>query len=677
MMYYSSPQYTTWKDLCKSNRSFYYGDQLSSADSAVLAERGQYEIVVNKIRKAIRGIVGLLAASLPKYNVVSMIGDDAFDTYITTLSNRMLDWTWQNSGGIHFLQRAVKRAAVDNISYIHLMYTSTHKLAYELLSYDDVIVDPSSKHPTFDDAEQIVYMRKISVEKAKAIYKVGNDIVTDYTPVINTSGVDLVGSLSSFLDKVYDTSKRYVTVYECYRKIYLAASEDQPAAMRIMKETLVGYMHAYRQILPEEIRDYPIVPIYSEDTENPYKQGEVVFLKDLQQFINKCFGVVILNAQTLSNPKVFVKETDIPDNDIESFRNNYSNPGSISVLSQTSQPPMLVPGQPLNSAFYQLYMEASSQLEMATIPLQSMGFQDSKKTQQISALLEMRESVIDSYKDFMSNIELSMAQLGRVTLQYASAYLKGQRIIKLFGDKNDLMRIQLNSQRQLDINNPDAVAQWKAQQMEQGVPAEEIDSMLIEAEKDEAVARALMYYDNRARFSDCDIFVTMGSTTQTYESSMLRLMLELLDRGIVFPEDVLKHSPVSNKEELINKHNQVKQQQYQIEDLTRMNEELEKTVQTLTSETDKARRDVAFTEHQAKLYKIEVDKRAKEYLNKHLGKMMTRQEIEKLSHNLTTVLYEARSEIKDMVAEVRRGEIAPEQALAGFERLQYDLNNGE
>ena len=108
-----------------------------------------------------------------------------------------------------------------------------------------------------------------------------------------------------------------------------------------------------------------------------------------------------------------------------------------------------------------------------------------------------------------------------------------------------------------------------------------------------------------------------------------------------------------------------------------MNEELEGTVKSLMSETDKAKRDVALTQHQTKLYKIEVDKRAKEYLNKHLGKMMTRQEIEKLSKNLTAVLYEARSEIKDIVEDVRRGEIEPNTALAGFERFQNDLTNGE
>jgi len=59
----------------------------------------------------------------------------------------------------------------------------------------------------------------------------------------------------------------------------------------------------FRETLPKNITEYPIIPIYSEDTENPYKRGEVHFIKDLQKFINKSYGVVLHNAQLMGNPK--------------------------------------------------------------------------------------------------------------------------------------------------------------------------------------------------------------------------------------------------------------------------------------------------------------------------------------------------------------------------------------
>lgn len=670
LMYYSSSQYVSWKQQCTDNRAFYYGNQYSQPDSEVIAARGQYEIVVNKIRKAIRGIVGILASSLPKYKIVSAVGDDAFDNYITTLSNRILDWTWQNSGGVHLLQRATKRAAVDNISYIHVIYTMTKKIKYELLAYDDVIVDPASKHPTFDDAEQIVITKKIAVEKAKAIYKVGDDISIDFSPITAESSSDKVGALMDFLGKVYDTSKRYVTIYECYRKVYIRGMSNAPATTRIIKETMVGYRDMYREILPESIRDYPIVPVYSEDTENPYKQGEVAFLKDLQQFINKCFGVVILNAQTLSNPKIIVKETDIPNNDITAFTNNYANPGSVSVMSQNAMPPVVIPGQPLNSAFFQLYMEASAQLEAATIPREMMGF-DSKMAQKqsVSVLFEWRESVIDSYKDFMSNIELALAQLGRVSLQYAKAYLNGEFVIKVFGNRNDVQRVVLNQRRRVDLDNPEAVAQYKMQALQAGSTEEKVDTEILEARENDAVAKALYYYNNSTLYNDYDVFVTMGSTTQTYESMMLRVMLELADRQVVGPEEILRYAPVENKEELMLKYDTVRRQTYQIEDLTAQIEELESTVKKLSSDVDASEKKRIYTDHEAKLYKIEVDKRAKEYLNKHLSKMMTREQISKLSFDLSKILYDAKEAINEIVRDTQSGNIEPEIALQGIEIL--------
>ncbi len=674
-MYYSSAEWTTWKSQCNDNRAFYYGNQLSSSDSEAIAARGQYELVINKIRKAIRGIVGILASSLPKYKVISAIGDDAFDNYVTTLSGRILDWAWQNSGGVHLFQRATKRAAVDNISYLHVLFTQTKKIKYELLSYDDVIVDPASKHPTFDDAEQIVITKKIAVEKAKAIYKVGDDISTDFAPITQEASSDKVGDLMTFLGKVYDTSRRYVTIYECYRKVYIAGVGDGPATTRIIKETMVGYRDMYREILPEAIKDYPILPIYSEDTENPYKQGEVVFLKDLQQFINKCFGVVILNAQTLSNPKIVVKETDIPNNDITSFTNNYSNPGSVSVLSQNAMPPVIIPGQPLNNAFFQLYMEASAQLEQATIPREMMGFNDSKlaQRQSISVLLEMRESVIDSYKDFMSNIELTMAQLGRVTLQYARAYLTGEFVIKIFGNRGDTFRLVMNQKTQLDVDNPEAVMQYKMQAIQRGASEQEVDAEILEAQQNSAVSKALYYYNNSLALTDYDVYVIMGSTTQTYETMMLRVMLELADRQIVGPEEILRYAPVENREELIFKYSLSKRQQYQIEDLTEQVEELEKTIERLTKDMSMSERKQLMSEHQSRLYKIEVDARAKQYLNKHLSRMLSQKEIDKLAKNLAKALYDAKSEIDKVVTAVKKGEVPAEEAKIGLDIIKEQI----
>jgi len=669
MMYYETAEYNKWKTQCLSNRKFYYGDQLSAADAAKMAERGQFQMVVNKIRKSIRGLTGLLASSLPKYRVVSSFGDDAFDSYITDLSNRILDWAWQNSNGIHLFQRGIKRAAVDNISYLNVIYSMDKKIKMELLSYDDVMVDPSSKDPMFADAESIVIIKRISLEKAKTVYGIGQSIVMDSQAILNfASQSGTTEQVRIFLNKVYDVSKSYVLIYECYKKLSVKTDEGEWTT-QIMKETLVGFQHAYREFLPKDIHDYPIIPIYAEDTENPYKLGEVMFLKDLQQFINKCFGVVILNAQTLSNPKIVLKETDIPDGDVATFMNTYANPGSVSVLSQNAGEITVIPGQPLNNAFFQLYLEASGQLEQATIPNQVMGYNDSKKQQTPSDFLDIRESVIDAYKDFQSNIELSATQCGKVILQFAKAYLSGPQVIKVFGNKNDLHRLELNRQINLDLSDDLAVQKYKMWKMQQGTRPDVVEKEINDAKKDEAIAKALVYFDNSTDFVGYDVFVITGSTTQTYQSAMLRIMMELWRSQLVDATEVLKYAPVENKEELLYKYDTMRLLQSELESKQQMIDELQKTVDSLGGETEKSAKTAQMLEHKYKLYKIENDQRVKAYLNKHMSKIMSQREIEKFAQDLAKVLSDTEKQLTSLVNDVKVGEVSPEVALTGLQTL--------
>ena len=100
-------------------------------------------------------------------------------------------------------------------------------------------------------------------------------------------------------------------------------------------------------------------------------------------------------------------------------------------------------------------------------------------------------------------------------------------------------------------------------------------------------------------------------------------MLELADRQVVGPEEILRYAPVENKEELMLKYDTVRRQTYQIEDLTAQIEELESTVKKLSSDVDASEKKRIYTDHEAKLYK-EVDKRAKNILISHLSKDDTR-----------------------------------------------------
>ena len=170
---YEPATYQAWFEECKSNRSFHEGEQFTEDEKTIMTERGQYMITMNKIRKAIKGITGLVTAGIPKYKLVATNKDNDNKAAI---GNKILDWIWNKSGGLALYKNIVKSALIDNIAYFHVKTTANNLVQFEKLSFDDVLVDPSSKSPTFDDAEMIVIRRYVPVSYAEAVFNLHGNL---------------------------------------------------------------------------------------------------------------------------------------------------------------------------------------------------------------------------------------------------------------------------------------------------------------------------------------------------------------------------------------------------------------------------------------------------------------------------------------------------------------------
>ena len=83
-----SAEYNTWVEQCQQNKNFYFGEQYTTDEKALIQERGQYDIVINKVRKAMRGLTGMLAASLPKCKAIPVGGEP--DTEKSVLASKVL-----------------------------------------------------------------------------------------------------------------------------------------------------------------------------------------------------------------------------------------------------------------------------------------------------------------------------------------------------------------------------------------------------------------------------------------------------------------------------------------------------------------------------------------------------------------------------------------------------------
>lgn len=625
--------YTAWKEECRSNRAFYYGDQITPEEKEELKKRGQYEIAVNKIRKSIRNIVGMLSASLPQYQIVPMSSNDL---HTAAIGNKAIRWVWKNSNGVNTFKRWIKNAAVDNMSYLFVYLDMKQRILFKLLSFSEVIPDPSSTDPFFEDATAIIIKRAITIENARTYYNVPNDIALTYEYSTPGPADMLDAQFTMFLGQIISTDRQYINLYEIYEKVY-ERSSDGTVQTRIRKKTVIGMNYVVSEMLPSSISEYPIIPLYVDKGENPYAKGEVFFVKDLQRFLNKCLGVTILNAQLMSSPKVFVHEHDIPNNDSAKFSSNFAKPGSVSVIADGAEFPLVISGQPLNSAFFTMYQDAKMEMDVATIPGQMNQDSDIGKPMD---LFTHRQMVLDGFKDFMSNIEGAASQAGLVVLQYCRAYLQQGQLLRIMGEED----LQVRQSASLNLKDENSVKQWIDYQKKIGKDDEQITEELSLMKKDSDTIDAITYFINDLNFDDYDVSVIAGSYTPSYEFALLHLMLELQQRGIVDAATVIQYLPVENRQELIERFDEIFRLTKQLEQSQEEAANYKKLLDQQVSKSINDQIGLSTQRHDIKMTYIEKDARVKEYLNKHLEKLQSKEKINELVNGIAKILSEVEIE---------------------------------
>lgn len=640
-----SNEQTVYEQKSKKNRDFYFGYQITQDEKSDQEDRGQYTIVINKVRKLVKSLVGILTANKPQYSSMPTHNDDK-DTHVSKMTNMILDWIWNNSKGSQTHRKVITRATVDNIGYYLVYYSDDDKVKFKALSFDDVRVQMNSRDSLFDDASVIDYHKWIPIDQVKSLYgfKNGQSLLTDAPTEWN----DYINDFGKLPDtqKVYSTDKNYVHVHELRRKVYIR-DDNGNLTCRIIKDSIIGIGHLYRHVEPEEITNYDIIPVFSDDTENPRKLGEVEFLRGLQRFYNKAYGVIIHNAQLMSNPKVFVYENSIPDGDIDSFEDKFAQPGSVNLIARTGMnsqdAPIVVGGQPINTAFYTLKQDIDREFEEATLPKQLVGMGDTANKHRNIQRLDMLEKVLDSYKVYTGNIDESLSRLGVVCLQYFKAYINDERVLDITNSRNRIERLRLNQERKLDINNERSIAEFKQAQAQKGMHPIDIEDLIKEAKEDKANLEALTYILNSTKDLSTDIRVVPKSYAPSHELQKLVLMMELKQLGVVDNEAVIENIPYEDRKRLLKRLSQVQQLKNENMNLQSTIEDLEKTINRFKSLFTKQEIEMLKREAKLKQDYIEKDMRVKAYIQKVFTKMRTNQ-----------ILNETELKAKEMILELQK-----------------------
>lgn len=656
---YESSDWINWRRSSLSLRQYYFGQQYDSETLKTLQEKKQYTITVNRIRKAISGIAGLLTANMPQFKCVP-VGSE--DHAMAELASKILDVTWNNNKGLEVWRKTVLQGLRDNLGWIHVKPDGKGGIKYVNVPLEHVIVDPKSRDPLFADAEYIYYYKWISTEQASRIYNIPiEELIQDNTEQW-TEQLDANGKVLSPHPMLSD-DKKYVGVYEGYKKVvsYETVKDEQGNVIgfgkrlkdKIVVETSIGYSYLVTEELPEDIEDYPWIPIYAEHAENPYTYGESHFLKEYQDIINKSVGIMTYNAQLTSNPKVFVYEDSIPDEDQEGFNEKFSAPGSVIKLSGDGKdvaPPIIVGGQPLSSAWYGMIELFFRIFEEASISNQVLGLRDSNASAPKHSLLEQREMVFDSFKILIGHIETALQQLGKVTLQYTKAYTDMNCILRIV-DKGKIKET-LKLKQQVDFDNPQQVEMYKKQKLDSGVSIFEIDKEIAAAKDSIAKGEAVVKLINDPKSLDVDIHVIPNSYAPSYQMAKFDMKTKLYTMGVVDNESVLEDAPIDNKEqttERVSLNNRLmsanKQLEYELEEARRTIAQQQQTIMN-------GQMDQALFKHEAKMDKQYTQTRAKDSANVKIARSQLRSNLNAITAQAKIAELEGQvSKLKSMITE--------------------------
>lgn len=153
-------------NLCKRDRDYYDGDQLSGAAKAELAKRGQPPVVINQIKGALRGMLGLIdsAATSPEAYPRNEKGQNAADVCTKTLRYLADKANYSNirrKVSENFLIQGTCAAALEYVDdYIDI----------RRIRWEDLIYDPLDREDDFSHSKYLGIARMLDAADVEAMY---------------------------------------------------------------------------------------------------------------------------------------------------------------------------------------------------------------------------------------------------------------------------------------------------------------------------------------------------------------------------------------------------------------------------------------------------------------------------------------------------------------------------
>ena len=313
---------------------------------------------------------------------------------------------------------------------------------------------------------------------------------------------------------------------------------------RIKQTCVAGDKLLYEQILPDTIKDYPIVPFHFKWTGTPYPISAVSPLIGKQQEINKAHQIMVHNASLGSSLRWMYEEGSI---DTEMWERYSSSPGALLSIRPGVTPPTPVQPAPLSNAFFSIVQQGKQDMEYLAGIYSSMMGDAGGASETYRGMLALDEYGTRRIKQWMhTSIEPALKKLGGIVLQYAQGVYTAHKRFR--------------------IVQPSAIQEGRDQEI--NIP--------MYNDMGQAIGKSMDI--SSLKF---DVRIIKGSTLPVNRWAYLEELKQLMQLGVIDDIAVLAETDLKGKENIAKRKSLYAQLQGQVQQLSEAIKDKEGTIETL------------------------------------------------------------------------------------------------
>ena len=313
---------------------------------------------------------------------------------------------------------------------------------------------------------------------------------------------------------------------------------------KLVQTCVAGDKTLYKRDLPENITEYPLIPIPFKWTGTPFPISAVSPLIGKQRELNKAHQLLVHNASLGSSLRWMHEEGSI---DTDLWEKYASSPGALLPVRPGSTPPTPVQPAPLSNAFFGIVQEGKQDMEyLAGIYAAAQG-DTGQQHGTYRGLLAQDEYGTRRVKQWLkASVEPALRQLGKVVMQFSQAVYTAHKVFRV------VQPSALQEDREVEINVP------------------------MYNDLGEAIGKFKDYA--AAKF---DVRIVSGSTLPVNRWAYLAELKDLMQLGVVDDIAVLAETDIRNKSTIAKRKSLYAQLQGQVGQMEEALKDRDGTIETL------------------------------------------------------------------------------------------------